>query len=150
MDKLNDEIRMTPLKWKLQIPSSRLQTKSKIPMIKRHRVALITFRICGLGFIWDLVFWAFKIMTVVLNTKVSPRGPRGETFVFRTTVMNLKAQKTKSQINPKPQIRNVISATRCLLIIGILDFVWSLELGIWSFHFSGVIRISSFSLSIRG
>jgi len=76
MDKLNDEIRMTPLKWKLQIPSSRLQTKSKIPMIKRHRVALIRFGICGLGFIWDLVFLAFKIMTVVLNTKVSPLGPR--------------------------------------------------------------------------
>ena len=64
--------------------------------------------------------------------------------------MILKAQKTKYQINPKPQIPNLISATRCLLIIGILDFVWSLELGIWSFHFSGVIRISSFSLSIRG
>jgi len=63
MDKLNDEIRMTPLKWKRQIPSSRLQTKSKIPMIKRHRVALIRFGICGLGFIWDLFFWAFKIMT---------------------------------------------------------------------------------------
>jgi murein DD-endopeptidase MepM/ murein hydrolase activator NlpD len=31
---------------------------------------------CCTDQIWDLVFWAFKIMTVVLNTKVSPFGPR--------------------------------------------------------------------------
>ena len=61
MDKLNDEIQMTPLKWKLQIPSSRLQTKIQNPNDQKTP--------CCTDEIWDLVFWAFKIMTVVLNNK---------------------------------------------------------------------------------